>query len=416
MKTYKNYLIIFITFIFIFIFLSCISSYIPQNNVKNNMLVSAYYFKNFEKNYVTVGRNNIKDIYADAVSLNLAYQNGKFHNIESIMLSPFYVNLNYMPDMIKDSVVDQIKDDKLGNYNYFRYWHGYILFIRLAHLFMDVQGLYLINFILILFLLFILICSLYYKGYKYEALILLVSFITIRFYNIYVSLEYTWIFILNLILCLILIYSKIRSWDKFNKFIFISGMFTCYLDFLTCEIVNLFIPLLIFLILIDYKDLSYINIIKSNLIWLCGYGFTFLAKWFIIFILFGFDNVVYLIKNITKRTIGNPNIDLNISTIEKIFYMYFYNFRFLNYIAIIMLILITLFLLYSIKKCNLSNKIKFLYLISLTPYLRYLLLLNHSLGHYFFTYRIQIITIFAVLLMSKDMFYSILSRIGKKHE
>ena len=311
------------------------------------------------------------------------------------------MNLDYDESTrIFKSTFEQISNDRLGNYNYFRYWHGYVLLIRLAHLFMDVQGLYLMNFILIAFLLFILICSLYYKGYKYEAFALLASYIAMRFYNINISLEYAWIFILNLVLCIVLVHSRIRDWDKLNKFLFISGMLTCYFDFLTCEIVNLYIPLLLFLSLTGYRGLSIKNIAKSTVIWGVAYSFTYIAKWCLIIALFGFDYAKTLFGRIGTRTLGGVDWTKdNMPYMKRIFMSLSFNIRFLG--VAIVLALIILVICYYVRFRNIDSTSRLLLLIALAPYARYLILLNHSIWHYFFTYRSQVITVFAVLLSIK---------------
>lgn len=66
------------------------------------------------------------------------------------------------------------------------------------------------------------------------------------------------------------------------------------------------------------------------------------------------------------------------------------------------MILAVLFLLFAIwflyRKKKIEEVSKILLLIALIPYIRYLVMSNHSYSHYWFTFRAQISSVMALLL------------------
>ena len=70
-------------------------------------------------------------------------------------------------------------------------------------------------------------------------------------------------------------------------------------------------------------------------------------------------------------------------------------------IAIVIFVIYTGYVYHA---SNIDNKMILLYaLVGLIPYMRYVVLHNHSYLHYFFTYRAQMATILAILLILEKL-------------
>ncbi len=83
-----------------------------------------------------------------------------------------------------------ILEETAPNVDYTRYWHGSGMFVRLFHLFTDINGMREISFYIIAALVLITLILLIIKKYYYMAAAIVISLILIQFNNISLSLEY----------------------------------------------------------------------------------------------------------------------------------------------------------------------------------------------------------------------------------
>ena len=139
------------------------------------------------------------------------------------------------------------------------------------------------------------------------------------------------------------------------------------------------------------------------ILWLIGYVGMWFAKWILASIILNINAFDYVIEYAKKRINGTEFVSQNyiLETIPRNFKMLF-PIKFLldeEYFYFIIGILIVFEIIFIRKKE--IKKLWFsliLLLISLLPYIRYLVLANHSYLHSFFTFRSQIITIMAIIL------------------
>ena len=214
--------------------------------------------------------------------------------------------------------------------------------------------------------------------------------------------------------------SKEEVDGKLFKLFFITGMVTTFFGFLTTEILTIFVPILLILIIrkeegrFDSLKNTFKFVIKSSVLWFVGYCSMWLTKWILSSIVLhinafeyvkdefalringlqGLSSYQKLYGNVINRNLmGIPLIDF-IST----------NFEHWE-IKSVLIIFIALILMFINWK-ELKNK-KYLIifvLIAITPYIRYLVLANHSYRHAMFTFRDQIITIIVVTYIIIDCF------------
>ena len=219
--------------------------------------------------------------------------------------------------------------------------------------------------------------------------------------------------------CLLL--SKIGKFDfkKLRYLLFISGMLTCYLDFLTTPILNFVVPLLIYYIYtikqegdVDKKYWIW-NIFLSGISWGLGYGLTWISKWIICDIVLGTSIFQGGISQVLYRTKGNVNEKDGSYNLTFLFAIMFETIYF-TYLLIMISYLANK---NSNKNHNLNNnkdkenKILYdlferknrivTYIIVLIPFIWFLTLFNHSVRHIIFSYRniLPLLIIIALIIL-----------------
>jgi hypothetical protein len=88
--------------------------------------------------------NSIADHYADTIWLNVAWNLGNGDPLTSTLRTNYYDGGEQGENM---GLYQSVVEGMASNTDYTRYWHGTVIFIRLLHLFTDVEGVKLIGFV-----------------------------------------------------------------------------------------------------------------------------------------------------------------------------------------------------------------------------------------------------------------------------
>lgn len=412
LKKFLKYLVIFGCSITTFLILLYISSLIPSKYIKPNVIKSANILQKQTNNYVIRirGINIPFDNYTDSLMINTSY------SIDSN--NPLYSSLvarkNYIPNVTKvihndttgelefsklgqvGDLIDTINENVYESYEYARYWHGYLVFLRPLLLIFDISGIRIINIILFVILGIILLYLVYKKIDLIESIIMLIALFSVDYLYIGLSLQGTPAFLITIISSIFILikYNKIKN---INIIFFIIGIVLAFMDFLTNPLITLGIPLAIYFLLKQKdKELSLKEIIKTLIFicisWSLGYLITWFTKWVILDLLYG--------KNIIKTSINQLFYRVGINNAPGIIATIFKN----TYVVMpILLIIIFSSLIIIIVK---HKSIKFNYIkilpyvfICVLPFIWYALLRNHSYYHCAFTYRTLLLTITCIPLI-----------------
>lgn len=223
-------------------------------------------------------------------------------------------------------------------------------------------------------------------------------------------LEYIWTFYIMFITSIIALCIEKKGNKGLNVLFFVTGMVTCFLDFLSTEILTLFIPM-IFVLIIRYEEQRLDNfkqglkfIIQTSMLWGIAYIGMWLAKWGLASIILKINAMDY----VTEKALNRIN---NLQDMRVFRFVLkgaiSYNLKALYIMKLIktsdawLLAMqgLGVFVLIFWKWKNIK-KMWFqllLLLIAIMPYARYLILANHSYMHFMFTFRLQFITIIALL-------------------
>ena len=221
-------------------------------------------------------------------------------------------------------------------------------------------------------------------------------------------LEYTWVFLVMLIASIVSVIMAIMKKGDWEIFFLVIGMITVYLDFLSAETLTLLIPLLLVLRIhrnSTQKHHLWLLSARCCVSWLIGYIGMWITKWVLAAYFLKINVLPYVSDHIKERLGGS----LGLTQIE------FYKaaitrnlacmspFGYGIYGAMIVLLLIVVLVVRPVltdeirirKKKNVGRIILYL-ILGLVPYIRFVVLHNHSVQHSAFTYRAQAATVMSL--------------------
>ena len=314
--------------------------------------------------------------------------------------------------------------------NYARYWHGYQIILRPLMLFTSRRGICLLFGALIAALAWVAVSTVG-KGIGADgALVFAFSLAMSYCWSAPLSMQYMNVYILSFLgifLC---------RFVKSTAVLFtVLGSLVNFFDFLTFPLLTLLFPLTFLLLLqIQREDYSLKSGVsfwaEATFCWGCGYGLTWVAKWSIGSLVLGQSVLRSALNASIFRIAGNAAYPVShYKAIQR-------NLRalLLNIAPEGWLIAFVICVLYLEHRNLVPNnwygeflarlkarkdKIMPLFLTAMIPYIWYFILANHSQIHYWFTFRNQAGTIFALggaaLILCDDLGGSRLKEHVKVH-
>lgn len=411
MKEILKYIVVFFATLAILIGLLVLSCTIPRDKIYENSKASAEYMSENETDfYMPLLSEDIFELhnYADAIWLSIAYSVDSKHPLKSALEGKYY---NGFGDRLYNIFFyrDTINDDLEANTYYYRYWHGPIMFLRpllTQFTYMDIRY---INVLLLTGLGFVLMILLQNKLDIKAALIFAVALLAVNFFVVPYCLEYVPMFYIMFISSITILYLKDKQ--KIACLFLITGICSNFFDFLTVETITLCVPLVIHFYDLylrgetdDFKkNLKYC--IKLCVLWICGYLFTWVSKWIIASAVLRQNVMTNVMESISQRSVGKVE---ELSILEQLRYALILNIRGVfpfrttrdpgETILMLLVILAVFFAVCFLYRKKKLEKVSIIFLIiALIPYVRYLVMSNHSYTHNWFTFRAQISTIMAIL-------------------
>ncbi len=406
-----------------------ITAMIPKEAIEKNCRESAEYFKERDLFPYLIHKqfNTRQDNYADTILVNIMYHIDKENLLPSLVEASYYKGEG---ENVHDSFYAAVEEEKEPNIEYFRYWHGSMVLLRPLFLVTDITGARLVLGAVLLGLILAVTVGLHKNKETALGVTYLISNGLIQSWVCFFCIEYiTTFLVMNLgVLGTIRAYKKYEhNRELLNKKIIgilcVSGVTACFFDFLTTETITVTVPLFVLLVLLYRKkqlrsikkELSFL--ILQGGMWGACYGLMFILKWLLAALFLGKEAFQKAMESAAVRmvgevTLGNTNLDETATTWERLLGALGRNqgalfpFRMeMNMGAAIAAFMGVFFLcfavIYLFHPKTISYKLIFLSVIlCLVPYVRYMVLANHAYLHYFFTYRAQIIVLWAALFLS----------------
>ena len=428
LKTVLKYVFIFIVTMIILVGLLFLSSLIPSSSLQQNIKESSEFLNNYgEKEQIkALGKEETLFLFTDAIMLNIAYSIDSTHPYEAMLLD----RKNYIPGQMQNFHGEIEKHigtspnytDEYGNtfqvaelyglmhgenivdsYEYTRYWHGYLIFLRPLLTIISIEGIRNLLFVLTIVLSLVALFLIVKRLNLITAIIYLLSFLAINLYVICNSMNEITTFIIALIAVIFLLLKRGKFKNPASVFLVI-GMCTSFFDLLTTPLVTLGLTLPIY-VLLNLKDSNkklYIDCIKICVAWAIGYGLCWALKWIITDITLGKHILADAISQALYRTgdiIGAGLFDIFKVNLGRLG----------NYIIRGLFIVLAIYaVIGAVKEIYLKKRKKqqtekveilkalIFVIIAIFPFIWYAVLKNHSYVHSFFVYRILIITILNV--------------------
>ena len=386
------------------------SAYIPRSAIEHQMRSSAEFLSRGELFAPVIEDVNSSriDRYADAILLGIVWQTDRNDALHSVIEARYYNNPRQDETI---SLLDAVEQDLPANQQYLRYWHGSTVPVRLLMTILTLPQIYLWHGILLAALAIALEIRLLRRKAYVPAAGFGVGLIGVGCWFIPLSLEYTWVFlILFAQLHLVLLPSFPKDWGRRGLFFLISGMVTNYFDFLTCETLTLLLPLLLLLWLDRKREAPGVKaLLKIILAWAVGYGGMYLAKWALAGLVMGENPLPYVTGHVGERLVGSvANMNLFQEALgalsRNVQYLFPMDYGHIGGLLGAGLVILAAYVGYVHHRKGFSKRQVLLYAaLGLVPYVRFLALINHSYLHGFFTYRAQLATLFALVLILGEL-------------
>ncbi len=330
------------------------------------------------------------------------YANFLFNSDASIMD-------NFMDDLMISTCkvpesYDSVFEAAFDNSGYPRYWNGYLLTLRPILTQFSWQQIRYINMFILITAFCFCFSALHREFSGVMALGFGISVIMCFFVLIPESLQYTSVFMILFAVLLMLLYiPSFREPSAAAVLFFASGMITNYFDMLTAPLLTLGIPLIVLMSFYSRDSeqekfsCSMLMIIRFSIAWGIGYAACWAAKWTLGTLILHRNVFADAMTTARFRVEGNEAYPLDrVLMFRQNFETYFFAKGRKPFILIVLAAIIPAVSAVRSHRHNALQRIALMAVIAVFPYLWYFVFANHSQLHYFYTYRIQAITLFAV--------------------
>ena len=412
-KEIGNYALIFIVTVVILTGLLFGVAKIPRKYIEENIKESLPYFEKykFQIDEQTKRRDyTIINPYADSMILNIIYALDTDNALKSVMEARYYSERGD-DDYDNRDLNKMVENNLESNEEYMRYWHGSIIIIKPLLMFLNLEQMHHLNFYILLIMELIVLIMLLKRKHFALSIAYVLGLLATSFWIVPRSLEYTWCYMLMNIISAIAIIFKDDD-RKLHKLFFISGILICYFDFFTAETLTILVPILMVLG-IRFKEKEEFNfkenilfVIKSLFIWGLAYALMWGAKWLLASIILGESAIPHVLGKAKRRVNGDlynkTRDDMYSGAITRNMYtLYPINIvkRTKDFILPIITYITAQLVIIDYKNKKKINFLLTMLFVGIIPYIRYLVLANHSYLHCFFTFRAQFTTVMALALI-----------------
>ena len=282
---------------------------------------------------------------------------------------------------------------------YPRYWHGYLVILKPLLLFFDVADIRIINMFLQTTLFMYIIYLMMKRRLEKYIPLYVVSVLLLCPPALMVSFQFSTISYISLITVILVL--KKQKWELKDKlFLFLLiGIVTAYFDFLTYPLVGLYFPM-IFLLLKekDWKKATK-EVIAYSILWIIGYAGMWCGKWAVGSILTG-NNLFF---DVLSRAGEYTSMETDEATVTSLQVIARNIYVLVKWPIVILGGLTCAYLMKCLfhdlktRKLELLQMMPFL-IIAVAPFVWYVFAGLHSYYHYWFTFRILCVSVFALLV------------------
>src|SRR5574344_684691 len=394
-RLFLKYFIVFIALIALFFSFSVLACLLPNYRIKQNIIRSIPMFErekeDLSEHIIYDQKYYAFDSFAEILLLEKNYLINRDKPIESALLCPYWKRGNFFR---YEDINDLVAGKSTGfEQNHSRYWNGNTFIQRFLLGFGNYYSIRWFYWAISSFLLLSLLLLLYKKTEMKVSFLFLFSLLAINFFTTQFSMQLSIGFDVAFFLSILILLIPENKSKMLPMLFFVFGALTQYLDFNTVPVASLGIPLITYLVLYNkssFKEL-FKNIALFSILWCFSFLLSWVAKWGLTAIFTDYDSFGEALYAMTVRTSQNVG-DEKFTMLDSIAR----NFKglSLSFISVIISVLVLLCAFFFRQKGIKLAVI--LLLIGTAPYLYYILLPNAVYLHYWFMYRIQVVSILSV--------------------
>jgi hypothetical protein len=391
--------------------LSLLAGVIPNDSIADNQKESLEYieqkglypsvFHNINRTDTTNMIGGFNSTTIDNYTNNLMIQEA--NNSKSLITNEQIMGQR------KNTPYQNVVQNTFFSSGYDRYWHGYLVWLKPLLTIFSYKSIIIILAISFLALLIAAAYAIKKTISLPVSLLFLLSMLFITPEVIAVSPQQYSTFglmLIAIIVMLTLLQNKKLSIRNTPLFFIAIGAFTSFFDLLTTPLVTLGIPLLLYIAWQMSNNNTpskpkWLNTLLASAMWGVGYLVTWFSKWLITSIILGENRIGGAITQILYRSDGcNGSICYGkVSTILNNLQMA-PTALWLGIIATVMIVWIIVLMQQKHRwNKSLIQQIILICLIGILPILWFVIVKQHSAIHYWFTFRILVVSIFASLLL-----------------
>ncbi len=437
-KGIVKYIYITIFLIGIYILLMIITSLIPASAIKENVKKSSEtLYKENETLIIDLKyKKELIFTFTDALMINTAYSVDNTKPASCLLARKNFVpgqtKIIYGDSQYNLGANEKYKNSKNGDlyqtkelyglmhgdniedsYEYARYWHGYLVLLRPLLLLFDYSGIRIFLFLVTLITVIWMLYLIYKKINLNTSIIFAVALLSINIFIVSKSINEILVFLVSFASSIFLLIKK----DKIKNigiFFFIVGSITSFIDLLTEPLVTLGIPLIIYFLLEQKEKINVkkelIDLVKLSIAWGLGYGITWAIKWVLVELIFKRPLISQAIEQALFRINGGHSgiRKFTLYEVVKANWNRLSEFIIIVIFSIALINIITRFIKIAVKKEKIDMKLNLkkcipYAIILVFPIIWYAVIREHSYIHSFFAYRILVIAIMSLLVITNKI-------------
>lgn len=394
-RALKAYLILLATFFVLVV----ATGAIPAGAIRGNLDASVQLIAS-EGAYPSHGPSiTMQDNFTDCVMLNIAAGADASRPVASAMTSTLHI----APDGDIIAGTRALLDGRQVDARpYARYWHGSQALLRPLLCIMDYRGIRVLNYILLSLLALACILLSIMRLSPSFALNFAVGLVMVAAWLVPLNMQYVACFGVMLVAMLVLLAmpGRLHSMGSACVTFFVIGGVTQFLDLLTTPVITLGLPLIVWYML--HKPARGCRVVVMlSLMWGLGYASLWASKWVLASLITGTDVIGDAMASVKLRSVGGETAEqgLTWAAICKIYWTWIAS---RGKLVLAALVAAVLAITVAYRRWGRPRRIiaanSWLLLVAAIPVAWTLVLAQHTFLHHFFTWRIVLVTIVALLL------------------
>lgn len=288
---------------------------------------------------------------------------------------------------------------------YYQYWHGYLVFLKPLLLMTTYQGIRIVNAAVQTILLFLLVWLMFRKGLKHCILPYLICVAFLMPVTLAMSLQFSTCYYIMTIGSIAVLLTKEHPDSKDAQIFLYIGIAAAFFDFLTYPIATLGIPAVFYFCLRKEGSIrdTFCRGVRICFSWAFGYGTMWAGKWLVGSLTTGINVLSTATSKISERTsssiLQEESIAVSPLTALSVNIRFFLNTPASVILAVYILVILALLaLMWKKKGLTVASAVQTLFpfvILACLPPVWYLVTVNHSVIHYWFTCKALVVSAFA---------------------